>query len=248
MDPGSSSPNSWLITKLGSPADISASERAVIESLPLVIRQIPPHIDVVSEGDTPNICGLVLDGFACRYKVLQGGQRQILSFHMRGDMPDLHGMFLKTVDHSVGSLTAMTVGFIAHDVLHRAMEAEPGLGRLLWRETLIDAAIFREWLVSQGRRTATQQIGHLICELFVKMRAVGLVEDHSMIIPFTQQELGDALGLSTVHVNRVLQELRHSGLITGHRSTIVVPDWERLKIYSEFSPTYLHVRPELAAS
>lgn len=214
--------------------------------LPLDIRSIPADTDIVREGDRPSACCLVVEGYACRYKVLSEGQRQIMSFHMAGDIPDLQSLHLKVMDHNLGSLTPMVVGLIPHEAVHEAIRSEPGLGSILWRDTLIDAAIFREWLVSLGRRSAQQQVAHLICELVVKMRAVGLVQDQTLALPFTQQELADAQGMSTVHINRSLQELRDEGLIGGHRNTITVPDWARLKAFSEFDPTYLHIR-QLAA-
>ncbi len=236
------SPHERLILKLESIADVTQSEREAVARLPIAVREVPQDTDLVPEGDTPSACCLVIEGYACRYKVLRDGRRQIMAFHMAGDVPDLQSLHLKVMDHSLGSLTPMVVGFIPHEALHEVIRSEPGLGSIFWRDTLIDAAIFREWLVGLGRRTAQQQLAHLICELLVKMRAVGLTQDETLVLPFTQQELGDAQGLSAVHVNRVLQDLKNEGLIGGARNTITVPDWAKLKAFSEFDPTYLHVR------
>ncbi len=235
------SPHERLVLKVESIAEVTQPEREAVARLPIDVRQVPEGTDLVREGDTPSVCCLVIEGYACRYKVLREGQRQILSFHMAGDIPDLQSLHLKVMDHSLGSLTPMVVGFIPHEALHEVIRSEPGLGSIFWRDTLIDASISREWLVGLGRRTAQQQLAHLICELLVKMRAVGLAQDQTLALPFTQQELADSQGLSAVHANRVLQDLRSEGLISGVRSTITVPDWERLKSFSEFDPAYLHL-------
>ena len=235
------SPHERLILKLESIADVTASVKEAVARLPIEARTIPEDTDIVREGDAPSACCLVIEGYACRYKVLREGQRQIMSFHIPGDVPDLQSLHLKVMDHSLGSLTPMVVGFIPHEAVNEAIRNEPALGSILWRDTLIDAAVFREWLVGLGRRTAQQQIAHLICELLVKMRDVGLARDYAMALPSTQHELADAQGMSAVHVNRILQELRADGLINGHGRSITVPDWPSLKAFSEFDPTYLHV-------
>lgn len=235
------SPHERLILKLESIAEVTPSEREAVARLPIDVRSIPADADIVREGDRPSACCLVIEGYACRYKILRAGRRQIMGFHMAGDIPDLQSLHLKVMDHSLGSLSSMVVGFIPHEAISELIRSEPGLGSIFWRDTLIDASIFREWIVSIGRRTARQQVAHLICELLVKMRAVGLTQDQTLALPFTQQELGDAQGMSAVHVNRSLQELRSEGLIGGHRNTITVPDWARLKAFSEFDPSYLHI-------
>ncbi len=118
----------------------------------------------------------------------------------------------------------------------------------LWRETLIDASIFREWMISIGRRDAFARLSHLLCELLVRMRAVELAQDHSCKLPITQSEFGDALGLSTVHINRTLQEIRKAKLITLKGDTLKVLDWDGLQKAGEFDPAYLHLeKPQAAA-
>lgn len=241
MSSNTLSPHERLIVKLESIADVTQPEKEAVGRLPIDVRSIPANTDLVREGDRPSACCLMIEGYACRYRILKDGRRQIMSFHMAGDVPDLQSLQLKVMDHSLGSLTPMVVGFIPHEALKEVIRSEPGLGSIFWRDTLIDAAIFREWLVSLGRRTARQQVAHLICELLVKMRAVGLAQHGSVALPFTQQELADAQGMSAVHLNRTLQELRNDGLISGHRNTITVPDWTRLKAFSDFDPTYLHL-------
>jgi CRP-like cAMP-binding protein len=200
--------------------------------------------DLVREGDRPTESSLLLDGFAARYKLLRNGRRQITALHIPGDFVDLHSFLLKKMDHGVVALTRCRVGLVPHSTLHEITETHLHLGRLLWLSTLIDAAIHREWLVAMGRRPALNQIAHLVCELFLRLQAVGLTQDKSFELPLTQAELGDVLGLSTVHVNRVIQQLRADGVITWSEKRIVIEDWSHLQQIAEFDPTFLNLENE----
>jgi CRP-like cAMP-binding protein len=230
-----------LIRKLESIAPVAPEEKAAILRLPLRLKTVAADQDIVSEGDTPSECCLLVEGFACRYNVTAEGKRQILSFHISGDIPDLQSLHLSVMDHSLGTLIPCKLAFIQHDDLRTLMHDHPRLGDLFWRDTLIDAAVFRQWVVNVGRRQAPARMAHVLCELLVRLRAVELVEDHIFDLPVTQAELGDALGISNVHVNRVLQDLRGAGLISLRGKTLKVLDWEGLKTVGEFDPTYLHL-------
>ena len=230
-----------LLRKLESIATLSEEERGAIQSLPARTRTVGAGQDIFCEGDTPSQSCIILEGWACRYKFLDEGRRQIFSFHIPGDIPDLESLHLHTMDHSLGTLTEATVAFIPHESMRALMTCFPRLGAVLWRETLIDGAIFRAWMIGIGRKSAYGRIGHLFCEIYAKLEAVGLANDHRYALPITQHELADALGLSNVHVNRVLQEMRRRGLITLRSSTLVVHDWDELVRTSEFDPTYLHL-------
>jgi CRP-like cAMP-binding protein len=230
-----------LIRKLESIAPLAPEEKAALLRLPLRLKTVAAHQDIVRAGDTPSESCLIVAGFACRYSLTAEGKRQILSFHIAGDIPDLQSLYLDVMDHSLATLVPSSLAFIQHDDLRTSMRSHPGLGGLLWRDTLIDAAVFRQWMVGLGRRDAYGRIAHLLCELLVRLRAVELVEDHAFTLPVTQAELGDAFGLSTVHVNRVLQDLRRDGLISLHGGCLKVLDWEGLQRASEFDPTYLHL-------
>lgn len=230
-----------LIRKLESIAPVSPEEKAALQRLPLRLRTVAANRDIVQEGDTPSECCLVVEGFACRYNMTAEGKRQILSFHISGDIPDLQSLHLHVMDHSLGTLTPSQLAFIQHNDLRSLIRSHPRLGDLLWRDTLIDAAMFRQWLVGLGRRDARGRIAHLLCELLVRLRAVELVEDHRFTLPLTQAELADALGLTTVHVNRVLQDLRKAKLISLNGGSLTVLDWEGLQEAGEFDPTYLHL-------
>jgi CRP-like cAMP-binding protein len=184
----------------------------------------------------------VLKGFACRYKVLGDGQRQIMSFHMAGDIPDLQSLHLGVMDHSLGTMTAVTAAFIPHTAVHDLNRRLPGVAAALWRDTLIDAAVFREWLTGVGRRSAYTRTAHLVCEVFVRMSSLGLADRDSFQLPLTQVAMADALGLSAVHINRVLQDLRGEGLIASRGRTVVIRDWTGLAKAGDFDAGYLHLR------
>jgi CRP-like cAMP-binding protein len=230
-----------LVRKLESVATLSEDERAAILSLPTTIRQMRADHDIVRERDKPSQCCLVLEGWLCRYKIKETGTRQIFSFHVAGDVPDLQSLHLKTMDHNLGTLVQSTVAFIQHDSVRDLARSFPHVANILWRDTLIDAAIFREWMVGMGRRDAPARIAHLLCELFLKLRAIGLTKGYSCNFPVTQSVLGDALGLSTVHVNRSLMELRGRGLITLEKQVLTILNWDELQKEGGFDPLYLHL-------
>jgi CRP-like cAMP-binding protein len=230
-----------LIRKLESIAPVAPEEKAALLRLPLRLKAVAADQDIVREGDTPSECCLIVQGFACRYNTTAEGKRQILSFHMSGDIPDLQSLHLTVMDHSLISVVPSQLAFIQHDDLRTLMREHPRLGDLFWRDTLIDAAVFRQWVVNVGRRQSPSGMAHLLCELLVRLRAVELVEDHAFELPLTQGDLADALGITNVHVNRVLQDLRGAGLISLHGKTLKVLDWEGLKTMGDFDPTYLHL-------
>ena len=230
-----------LVRKLESIADLSAEERQAVLALPIRTNVLRAKQDIVRDGDKPSQCCLILDGWACRYKLLGEGRRQILSFHLPGDVPDLQSLHLHTMDHSLATVTQATVAFIPHDALRDLTTRFPGVAAILWRDTLIDAATFREWITGIGRRSAYGRIAHLFCELYLKLEAVGLAGEHRCQIPLTQLELSDALGLTDVHVNRVLKELRERGLVTFKGYALTIELWEELARAAEFDPIYLHL-------
>ncbi|KAB1068176.1 Crp/Fnr family transcriptional regulator [Methylobacterium planeticum] len=235
-----------LVHKLQSIATLSDEERQAILSLPARTRILAPRQDIVHDGDKPSQCCLILDGWTCRYKMLSEGRRQIFSFHIPGDIPDLQSLHLHTMDHSLGTITQATVAYIPHESMRELSTRFPRIGEVLWRDTLVDAAIFREWMIGMGRKSAFGRIAHLFCEMYLKLEAVDLAGDHRCPWPITQVDLGDALGLSNVHTNRVLQEMRGKGLISLRGSTLVIQAWDELMRASEFDPTYLHLEKRAA--
>jgi CRP-like cAMP-binding protein len=233
-----------LVLKLEQRDRLSDGEKKVLENAIAKVREVSADEDIVREGDRPSESSLLLEGFAARSKVMANGRRQITEIHVTGDFVDLHSFLLKTMDHSVQALSPCRVAAVPHAALQKITEEHPHLTRLLWLSTLIDGSTHREWLTAMGRRTAAGHLAHLICELFLRLRIVEQTQDHTMHIPVTQAELGDTLGLSTVHVNRVLQELRSEGLIRWQGTTVTILDWDRLVEVAEFSPAYLNLQSE----
>ncbi|MCJ2017091.1 Crp/Fnr family transcriptional regulator [Methylobacterium sp. J-030] len=235
-----------LIRKLESITTLSDKERQAVRSLPMRIHNLDARQDIVRDGDQPTHCCLILDGWACRYKMLSQGKRQILSFHIAGDIPDLQSLHIHTMDHSLATLTKAVVAFIPHESLRELTACYPGIASIFWRDTLIDAGIFREWLISMGRRSAFEHVAHLFCELYLKLQAVGLAGNFRCPLPITQTDIADALGLTSVHVNRVLQEMRGRTMITLRSQMLVIEAWDELLRVSEFDSTYLQLEKRAA--
>jgi CRP-like cAMP-binding protein len=233
-----------LILKLACRDQLSDEEKQVLEGAIARTVTFRADEDMVREGDRPAESKLLLEGFAARYKILENGRRKITNIHVPGDFVDLHSFTLKTMDHSILVLSDCTVGVVPHEVLHRISKEHPHLTRLLWLNTTMDGAIHRQWLVTLGRQAALGQFAHLICELFLRLQVVGWTDGHRFRLPITQAELGDALGLSTVHVNRTLQELRAEGLVTWSRDLVSIEDWDRLCEVAQFNPDYLNLQCE----
>ena len=234
-----------LLRKLNRLGLLSAKATSALEAMTATPYWAVADQDLFRQGDRPPDCKLILQGLVCRYKVLDDGRRQIVSFHVPGDIVDLNSLLLGALDHSISTLTAVRLVSIKHATLLDWMRQHSDFGRLLWLDTLIDASIFREWVVNVGRRTARERIAHLLCELVVRLRAAGLAQDRAFDLRITQAELADATGLSPVHVNRTVQELRRDGLIEMNNKTLITLDWEALKQTAGFDPAYLH---QLAAS
>src|SRR5215204_3155959 len=218
-----------LIRKLESQGlCLTDEEQSALLAMPMQVETLRADQDIVREGDRPTRSCLVLEGYAAMYKVTPTGKRQIVAFHLAGDIPDLQSTQLNVLDTSLGTITPAKVAFIRHEAINEVCERHYRIARALWRQTLIDAAIFREWVVNVGRREALNALAHVICEFVIRMRSMGLTDGEACELPMTQAELGDALGISTVHVNRTLMELRAAGLLrlTGARLTVL--DWDRL--------------------
>lgn len=234
-------PHDLMIRKLESIFALSEAEKQAIKDLPITTTDIKAHKDIVKIGDSPSQCCLVIEGFAAVYKDTLEGKRQILALHIPGDMPDLQSLHLQVLDINIASISPCKLGFIQHDDLRHLCDSYPRLTAAFWRETLVHASIFREWLVNNGQREAYVRIAHLICELMVRLNAVGLVNENTFAMPASQAELAEATGMTPVHMNRVLQALRADGLLGSERNYVAVPDWEKLMVAGEFEPLYLHL-------
>jgi len=234
-----------IIRKLEQFTKLSSEERRVLEQVTSEgLRQLGTREDIIREGDKPQALNLILSGWACRYKHLEDGRRQIIAFFLPGDLCDNHVFVLREMDHSVGTLTPVTFAQIPRRRIEEITLSHPRVTQALWWESLVGSAIQREWIVSLGQRDALERMAHLLCELFLRLRAVGLAEENRCELPLTQAELADAMGLSTVHVNRTLQELRAAKLIILKGRTLTIPDLEALQSAAQFNPSYLHLDHE----
>lgn len=220
---------------------LSDDERAAIGALPMQIARFEAGQDIVCEGDRPSRCFAVLEGIAAVYKSTRAGKRQVMAYHVAGDIPDIQSFHLKVLDNSISAVSYCRVGFVQHDAMRALFRAQPGLVDVFWRATLIDAALVREWMLNNGRREAFGRLAHLLCELITRLDVVGLAPDRSCELPMTQPELADALGITPVHVNRVLRDMKAAELVTLRGRRLTVHDWDGLKTAAEFDPTYLHL-------
>lgn len=220
---------------------VSEYERGLIAGLKRRKSSHSKGGELVGAHSRPGESCLVLHGFAAREVFMSDGQRQITAIHIPGDFVDLHALTLKIMDHSVVALTDCEAAFVPHSELLRVIDKSPHLGRLFWLSTVVDAAIQRAWIAGIGRRSATAHLGHLLCELYYRLDAVGLAEGLSFTFSITQPELADILGLSLVHVNRTLQALRRAGLVNWKSGVVTLLDIERLALMADFDPTYLNL-------
>jgi CRP-like cAMP-binding protein len=224
--------------------DLSDDEKAVLAEGPWRVRDYAPGDEIVAEHSEPKESCLILSGITGRTVSFPDGRRQITAFHITGDFVDLHAMMLKVMDHNVVAFTSAKMAFIGHEVLRRISETQPHLLRLLSTIVAIDGAAQRVWIACLGRRSAEAHLAHLICEMFVRLEIVGLTSEWSFEFPVTQSMLADAVGLSVVHVNRTLMDLRRSGMVTWERQTVTIKDWQRLNRLAEFDPTFLNLRKQ----
>jgi CRP-like cAMP-binding protein len=242
MSPKSDSPALLpMVRKLQRWQPLDEEDQAALLALPHVLRTLSAAQYVVWDGDRPQNSCLLLSGFAIRHKIAAGGARQILSVHMRGDVIDLQNSLLGVADHNVQMLTAGEVAMIPSEAIVEIASARPAVGFALWLETLVDGAIFREWIVNVGRRDARTRVAHLLCEFALRLEVAGLGKRTDYEMPMTQEQLSDAVGLTSVHVNRTLMGLGADHLISRTHRNISVVDWDALAKVGDFDPRYLHL-------
>jgi CRP-like cAMP-binding protein len=228
-----------LLKQLSLRGSITREESEFLTAAFSGTREIPHDREFIREGDVPQASTVLLSGFAARSRELSDGKRQFLTIHVEGDFVDLHSFLLKKMDHGVVALTRCTVASVPHERLKEITERFPNLTRQLWLSTLIDAAIHREWLVSFGRRSSRANVAHLLCELYMRLAAVGKADKFQFRLPITQGELADARGMSIVHLNRAIKGLRELDLITWLGETVEIKDWNGLASLADFDPNYL---------
>ena len=228
------------IRKLDRLTPLAQADRDAVRSLPFRIKTVPPSHHLVREGDKTTECCVLLRGYACRYKTASSGNRQIVSFHMAGDILDLQHMLLSRADHYVQAISEATVAWVPAADLRRIAQERPALAEALWRDTLIDASIFREWVLNVGRRTAKSRIAHMLCEFAARRDKAGLGTPERFDLPMTQEQIADATGLTPVHVNRMLHELADDGVIVRNKREVEIADWARICRVADFDAAYLH--------
>lgn len=228
------------VKKLEQRRALSFEAREALLSMPFGILNLPANFEFVAKGSTPTRCYLVFEGFVSRFRVFNDGSRQIFSFHVPGDMVNLQSSVEAVADHSIKTNSTATLVAVDHADIDRLCEEYPEVQRAFWFDTLMDAVIFREWAVNVGRRSALARIAHLILEIADKMKSAGLYVNDTFSFPLTQYDLADAMGITTVHTNRVLQLLRGDRLIRTHMRTMSIENEAELRKIADFDPTYLH--------
>jgi len=239
-----------MLQRLSRLGNLSEDDRKAIASLPIEQADLRADQDVARVNERPSRSILITSGMAATYKDTLDGKRQIHSFHRAGDMPDLQSLHLKTLDAALETVTPCRVGFLRHDHLRLLCEKHPRVAAALWRSTLIDASIHREWMTNVGQRKAPARMAHLFCEQFIRSAVAGLSEPGERKVcafPVTQPMLGEALGLSNVHINRTLQYLRDAALISFDHGRLEILDWKMLVDIAGFDPTYLHLDDEVGS-
>jgi len=232
-----------MVRKLQLWNPLGESDREAVLALPCVERELGAGQYIVWEGDRPQYACLLLSGFAYRHKLAGNGGRQIMSIHMKGDMVDLQNSLLGVADHNVQMLDNGRVAMIPVEAMREIAFTRPAVGMAMWYETLVEGSIFREWILNIGRRDALTRIAHLLCEFSLRLDVAELGHQTEYELPITQEQLADAVALTSVHVNRKLMELEDDGLITRTKRMIQVNDWQALAKVGDFQSRYLHVNP-----
>jgi CRP-like cAMP-binding protein len=232
-----------LIRKLSAAGSLTDADQETLWRLSPRTRKVPARQDLTCEGDPPENVHLVLAGFACRYKILPRGKRIITALMVPGDFCDLHVAILDEMDHSIATLTPCEVVEIPRATIRDLTENHPRIAHALWWAMLVDEAVLREWLVGIAGREAPERLAHRLCELLLRLRAVGLAEADGYPLPFTQYTLAEMLGLTPVHVNRVLSEMRLNRLVVLKHRHLHIPDVARFQAFCNFNPNYLHQTP-----
>ena len=233
-----------ILRKLNEHSFLSQEDIAGIRTLSIHPRTLDPDECIVNQGDTPQLCVVVLTGMLARYHTLANGERQYLSLHIAGDMPDAQALFLETMDHSVCAVDRAAIALVPHKELIALFVLRPGIGFAIWRDTLIDAAIFREAITNNGSRVPRARMAHFFCEQYYRAQSAGIAKPGACSLPLSQAQLGQTLGMSLVTANRTLQGLRGTGDVDLRDGILQVRNWKRLARVGQFDPSYLHVKRE----
>ena len=237
--------NNPLLRKLANFTELSEEESQAVLDCCGDVREVGAREDVITQGDRTGGVKLLLDGFACRYKTLEDGRRQIVAYFVPGDLCDLRVFILKRMDHSIGAIAPSRIATISPADILRLTHTYPTLTRALWWSTLVEEAVLREWIVNVGQRPAPARLAHVIVELRERLKVIGRIEGNSFEMPLTQEQIGEALGITAVHANRVIKQLRQDGIVAFHRGRVEVLDDGKLLELAGFDGRYLHLSPAL---
>jgi CRP-like cAMP-binding protein len=233
-----------LVRNLELRAPLPAEDRQAVLNLPFTLRTLEAGTYTIREADPPTACAVLLSGFAYRQKLTGDGSRQIVALHIPGDALDFQQLFLDIADHNVQMLTRGEVAFIPRAEVQALARSRAAVGHAILVKILVEASIFREWVLNVGRRDARTRVAHLFCELAVRLESDGLIDQYGYELPMTQEQLADAVGLTPIHVNRTLKALDAEGLITRTKRNVAFPDWERMRQVGDFNQRYLHLEPQ----
>lgn len=236
-----------FISKLRGFATLNEGDVAALTRATANGRWVPPRHDLIREGDRPGVVFVILQGWACRYKILPNGTRQVLAYLMPGDSCDLHIALLAEMDHSIQTITKVRVATIDRRDMDAILEDHRGIARALYIGQLIDEGTMRAWITSMGRRTSVERVAHLMCELYLRARTIGLIEETRFEVPVSQRLLADSLGMTAVHLNRVVKKLRLENALILSRSSVTITDPQKLAQLAGFDENYLHRRLRQAA-
>jgi CRP-like cAMP-binding protein len=239
-------PLELLVRNLQLRSHLPKKDRDAVLGLPFTLRTLEPATYTVREADPPEFCTVLVSGFAYRQKLTGDGARQIIAIHIPGDALDFQNLFLDISDHSIQMLTRGEVAFVPRSAMQDLARSRAAVGHAILVKILVEASIFREWVLNVGRRNSRSRLAHVLCELGVRLEAEGLADEYGYELPMTQEQLADALGLTPVHVNRTLKTLEAEGLIQRTKRNISFPDWNRLRTIADFNQRYLHLEPQLS--
>lgn len=232
-----------MLRRLNVVTGLDEADVAAIRGLPIIVRQWEAGRPIVCDGDRPTECCLLIEGFCVRAKSTVSGQRQILSVHIPGDIPDLQSLHLHRMDHDLIPVVPSTLGLISHTSLRALTRARPNVAEKFWRDSLIDAAIFRQWIVNGGQRPADSRLAHLVLEVRHRLSVVGRAAGDTFEMPLTQEQIAEALGITPVHANRIIRQLREAKIVDISRGRVAVLNEAKLAQLAQFDDRYLHQGP-----
>jgi CRP-like cAMP-binding protein len=233
-----------VLRRLSFSTPLTEDDQRAMLMLPMKLERRGRNETILSTGDRPSTCSFVASGFLFRSKTVADGKRQIFAFHQPGDMPDLQSLFLNVIDHDLWTREESVLGFIPHEPLRDLLRSRPTVATALWRETLVDAARLREWICNIGQREGISRLAYLVLEAYFRWKALEPTTGTTFRFPVSQMLLGEAIGMSTVHVNRMMQELRHDGLLEFEHGEVTIMNEQKLRELADFDPLYLHLDQE----